>query len=136
MLKRGDSDNSDMHLYSWESWDRQHPLKGGLSPRLNRNRATRASVPSEDGLGVFTNNIRGGAIPPSSSVSSINSLNAQCVLGPPLTPPLQNRGKGTHVTACILLLFYQYNYIFVIDMFYVVLLIKYYRKQISNYSTT
>lgn len=116
MLKSGDSDNSDMHLYSWESWDRQHPLKGGLSPRMNRNRATRASVPSEDGLGVFTNNIRGGAIPPSSSVSSINSLNAQCVLGPPLTPPLQNRGKGTHVIACILLLFYQFIFIYLFSM--------------------
>ncbi|RZC38968.1 kinase suppressor of Ras 2, partial [Asbolus verrucosus] len=94
VLKRGDNDNSDMHLY-WDSWDRHHPLKvGGLSPRTSRTRAARASVPSEDSLGVFNNNNRGGAIPPSSSVSSINSLNAQCVLGPPLTPPLQNRGKG------------------------------------------
>jgi kinase suppressor of Ras 2 len=94
VLKRGDNDNSDMHLY-WDSWDRHQTFKvGGLSPRTTRTRAARASVPSEESLAVFNNNNRGGAIPPSSSVSSINSLNAQCVLGPPLTPPPQNRGKG------------------------------------------
>lgn len=84
-----------MHLY-WDSWDRHHPFKmGGLSPRTGRSRATRASVPSEESLGSFNNNNRaGGAIPPSSSVSSISSLNTQTVLGPPLTPPPQTRGKG------------------------------------------
>ncbi|KAJ8959074.1 hypothetical protein NQ318_022330 [Aromia moschata] len=82
VLKRGDKDTSDMHLY-WDSWDRHHQLKGGLSPRPGRSRAARASVPSEENL-LMNNNNRGGAsIPPSSSVSSINSLNAQCVLGPP-----------------------------------------------------
>ncbi|XP_018561202.1 kinase suppressor of Ras 2 isoform X2 [Anoplophora glabripennis] len=91
VLKRGDKDASDMHLY-WDSWDRHHQLKG-MSPRPGRSRAARASVPSEESL--LLNNNRGGAnIPPSSSVSSINSLNAQNVLGPPLTPPGQNRGKG------------------------------------------
>nr|XP_023017146.1 kinase suppressor of Ras 2 isoform X1 [Leptinotarsa decemlineata] len=94
VLKRGDKDNSDMLLY-WDSWDRHHQLKGGLSPRPARSRAARASVPSEDSLILNNNNNRGGAnIPPSSSVSSINSLNAQCVLGPPLTPPGQGKGKG------------------------------------------
>ncbi|KAJ8923037.1 hypothetical protein NQ315_001585 [Exocentrus adspersus] len=93
VLKRGDKDTSDMNLY-WDSWDRHHQLKGGLSPRPGRSRAARASVPSEESL-LLNNNNRGGAnIPPSSSVSSINSLNAQSVLGPPLTPPGLNRGKG------------------------------------------
>ncbi|EFA08276.1 kinase suppressor of Ras 2 isoform X1 [Tribolium castaneum] len=91
-LKRGAKDNSDMHLY-WDSWDRHQNFKvGGLSPRTSRTRAARASVPSEESL--CNNNNRGGAIPPSSSVSSINSLNAdRCVLGPPLTPP-PLKGKG------------------------------------------
>ena len=112
VLKKGENENSDMNLY-WDSWDRgekQQTMKtlaapaapvaapvppvGGLSPRTGRSRAARASVPSEESLSVF--NSRGGAIPPSSSVSSINSLNAHCVLGPPLTPPPQTRGKGTH----------------------------------------
>lgn len=95
ILKRGSSEKEspDMHLY-WDSWDRHQNLRvGGLSPRTGRSRATRASVPSEENLGNFNNN-RAGAIPPSSSISSISSLNTQCVLGPPLTPPPQNRGKG------------------------------------------
>ncbi|KAJ8972622.1 hypothetical protein NQ314_000078 [Rhamnusium bicolor] len=93
VLKRGDKDTSDMHLY-WDSWDRHHQLKGGLSPRPGRSRAARASVPSEESL-LLNNNNRGRCeYPPSSSVSSINSLNAQCVLRPPLTPPGPNRGKG------------------------------------------
>lgn len=91
-LKRGENDGADMHLY-WDSWDRHHPLKAGLSPRTGRSRATRASVPSEESLGLNNNNRGGSAIPPSSSVSSISSLNTQCVLGPPLTPP-PSRGKG------------------------------------------
>lgn len=89
----------EVHL-SWDSWDRQHhPQKVmGLSPKATRTRATRASVPSEDCL-TLNNNNRGGAIPPSPSVSSITSLNAQCEIGPPLTPPSQSRGKGMHVHA-------------------------------------
>lgn len=97
----------------WDSWDRHHQLKinstgsstntlATLSPRTIRSRVGRASVPSEESLIYTINNRAGGAIiPPSSSVSSINSLNAQCVLGqPPLTPPGHNiRGKGTHA-AC------------------------------------
>lgn len=85
-----------MHLY-WDSWDRHQSHKTvGLSPRPARSRATRASVPSEECIINYNNNNRGGAIPPSSSVSSISSLNAQCILGPPLTPPPQGRGKGMH----------------------------------------
>ncbi|XP_025832315.1 kinase suppressor of Ras 2 [Agrilus planipennis] len=93
VLKRGDNDATDMHLY-WDSWDRHHHLKGvGLSPRVARSRATRASVPSEESL-VLNNNNKASNILPSSSVSSINSLNAQTEIAPPLTPPLQTRGKG------------------------------------------
>lgn len=93
-----------MTLY-WDSWDRHNPLKNaGLSPRTVRSRATRASVPSEECIIGYNNNIsRGGVIPPSSSVSSISSLNAKCVLTPPpLTPPPQGKGaKGMHVAvAC------------------------------------
>ncbi|KAK9730071.1 Phorbol esters/diacylglycerol binding domain (C1 domain) [Popillia japonica] len=92
VVKRGDND-SDMQLY-WDSWDRQHTtLKVGQSPRIARARASRASVPSEDCLS-YNNNNRGGAIPPSSSVSSISSLNYQPVLWPPLTPPPQGKVKG------------------------------------------
>ncbi|KAJ8983992.1 hypothetical protein NQ317_008697 [Molorchus minor] len=58
VLKRGDKDASDMHLY-WDSWDRHHQLKGGLSPRPGRSRAARASVPSEESL-LLNNNNRGG----------------------------------------------------------------------------
>lgn len=98
MLRRGEKDDTDMSLY-WDSWDRHHTLKtAGLSPRIGRSRATRASVPSEESIAGYNNNNRGigsGNIPPSSSVSSISSLNTtHCVLGPPLTPPPQARGKG------------------------------------------
>lgn len=83
-----------MNLY-WDSWDRNHPKSVGLSPRITRTRATRASVPSEDYISGYNNNIsKGGVIPPSNSVSSISSLN---VLRPPLTPPPQGKGgKGMH----------------------------------------
>lgn len=99
-----------MHLY-WDSWDHRHNNhfhSTGLSPRPRRSRAARASVPSEESL-TLNNGSRGGAhIPPSASVSSIDSLNANVkhcgvFLGPvpPLTPPPpltgQGRGKGTHV---------------------------------------
>ncbi|KAF5306924.1 hypothetical protein FQA39_LY00154 [Lamprigera yunnana] len=93
VLRRpANNEGTETHL-SWDSWDRQHhPQKVmGLSPKAVRTRTSRASVPSEDCL---TNNNRGGAIPPSPSVSSISSLNAHCDIGPPLTPPYQNRGKG------------------------------------------
>lgn len=94
VVKRGDND-SDMQLY-WDSWDRHHTtLKVGQSPRITRARASRASVPSEECLS-YNNNNRGGAIPPSSSVSSISSLNYQPVLWPPLTPPPQGKVKGMH----------------------------------------
>ena len=95
VVKRGDND-ADMVLY-WDSWDRHHTLKVGLSPRTIRARASRASVPSEESLGYNNNNKGGAIIPPSSSVSSISSLNAHSVLGPPLTPPPQGRVKGMHV---------------------------------------
>lgn len=98
VLRRGEKEGTDMLLY-WDSWDRHHTLKtAGLSPRIGRSRATRASVPSEESIAGYNNNNRGvggGNIPPSSSVSSISSLNTHCVLGPPLTPPPQTRGKGT-----------------------------------------
>lgn len=96
VLRKGQNEGADMHLY-WDSWDRNHPLKlVGLSPKAVRTRSARASVPSEESLASFTNNNRGGAIPPSPSVSSINSLNAQCgMLGSPLTPPPHSRGKGS-----------------------------------------
>ncbi|XP_057665960.1 kinase suppressor of Ras 2 isoform X2 [Diorhabda carinulata] len=95
-LKRGDKDCNDIPDLHWDSWvpDHHHQVKTGLSPRPGRSRCARISVPSEENLGL--NNNKGGAIiPPSSSVSSIDTLNAQCnVLGPPLTPPGQGRGKG------------------------------------------
>lgn len=122
VLRRGEKDTADMHLY-WDSWDRHHALKtAGLSPRIGgggggggRSRAARASVPSEESIAGYNNNnnnnmrssFGGGGggggggtasnLPPSSSVSSISSLNAttHSVLGPPLTPPPQTRGKGT-----------------------------------------
>lgn len=110
-MRRGDKDTSDLMLH-WDSWDRHRPpssyskgelASAGQSPRtIPRNRAARASVPSEESLlQQFSNNNnnqnRGGALlPPSASVSNINSLNAQCMLGPPLTPPggISQRGKG------------------------------------------
>ncbi|CAH1106774.1 unnamed protein product [Psylliodes chrysocephalus] len=96
-LKRGDNDCNDTSDLHWDSWvpDHHHQVKTGLSPRPGRSRAARTSVPSEESLGLINNINRGGAIiPPSSSVSSIDTLNAQCnVLGPPLTPPGQGRGK-------------------------------------------
>lgn len=94
VVKRGDND-ADMQLY-WDSWDRQNTIKIGQSPRPARARVARASVPSEECL-TYNNNNRGGAIPPSSSVSSISSLNYQPVLWPPLTPPPQGKAKGMHV---------------------------------------
>lgn len=91
VLKRGDQssqDTQDANL-SWDSWDRNYlKLKHGLSPRANRSRATRASVPSEENL--YNNNHKSNvSIATSPSVSSINSLNASSsILGPaPLTPP-------------------------------------------------
>lgn len=110
VLRRGEKDHADMHLY-WDSWDHQHNnhfSTTGLSPRPRRSRAARASVPSEESLALNNGNRGGVHIPPSASVSSIDSLNAsvkQCgvMLGPvpPLTPPPpltgQGRGKGTHV---------------------------------------
>lgn len=110
MLRRGEKDAANLQLY-WDSWDpphNNHFKTTGLSPRPRRSRAARASVPSEETLGLNNNGERGGAhIPPSASVSSIDSLNAsvtQCgvMLGsvPPLTPPPpltgQGRGKGMH----------------------------------------
>uniref|UniRef100_A0A6P7GD17 Kinase suppressor of Ras 1-like n=1 Tax=Diabrotica virgifera virgifera TaxID=50390 RepID=A0A6P7GD17_DIAVI len=99
-LKRGEKDCNDTFDLHWDSWvpDHHHQVKTGLSPRPGRSRAARTSVPCEESIGLNNNNNnRGGAIiPPSSSVSSIDTLNAQCnVLGPPLTPPGQGRGKGS-----------------------------------------
>ncbi|XP_072385303.1 kinase suppressor of Ras 2 [Diabrotica undecimpunctata] len=99
-LKRGEKDCNDTFDLHWDSWvpDHHHQIKTGLSPRPGRSRAARTSVPCEESISLNNNNNnRGGAIiPPSSSVSSIDTLNAQCnVLGPPLTPPGQGRGKGS-----------------------------------------
>ncbi|XP_022911257.1 kinase suppressor of Ras 2 isoform X2 [Onthophagus taurus] len=90
VLKRGDKDcEQPLH---WDSWDRQNTaLKLNNSPRPPRGRSSRASVPSVESLGL--NNNRGGALPPSCSVSSISSLNAQTNPWSPLTPPPQGRGK-------------------------------------------
>lgn len=110
MLKRGEKDQANMHLY-WDSWDHQHNNyfnNTEISPRPRRSRTSRASVPSEESLSLNNGNRGGANIPPSASISSIESLNANVkqfgdMLGPvpPLTPPPplsgQGRGKGTHV---------------------------------------
>ncbi|CAH1115941.1 unnamed protein product [Phaedon cochleariae] len=95
VLKRGDKDTSDMLLY-WDSWDRHHQLKGGPSPRLNRSRAARNSVPSEDGLLLNNNHVtgRGGENDSGLPSPSAGGLDVRCMLGaPPLTPPGRG-GKG------------------------------------------
>ncbi|CAH0564919.1 unnamed protein product [Brassicogethes aeneus] len=125
VLRKGGNEPTEMNLF-WDSWDRSHPLRSGLSPRTGRSRADRASVPGEESLLCNNNNHHhhphphqqqhhhqvhhghhsgsgGASIPPSTSVSSINSLNVQCSTllgqpqappGPPLTPPGYTKGKG------------------------------------------
>lgn len=101
VLMRGEKKESeaDIPLY-WDSWDHRQHLN--LSPRVQRSRTSRASVPSEDCLpgSNINSHLPGGSVStlmPSCSVSSINSLvlNSHTLntSTPPLTPPVLSRTK-------------------------------------------
>lgn len=90
VLVRGDMEDNEMNLY-WDSWDRHH-LRSGPSPRPQRTRVTRSSIPSEDSIpynnNINNNNLINDTMLPASSIISLTSNT------PPTTPLLVRQARG------------------------------------------